>query len=153
MQKVHIEPFKFIGNGLRTTNEHNQATKEIAELWQRFIENNTLEKIPNKVDATIYSMYTEYEVDHTKPYTAIIGCRVKDLNQIPEGMIGISIAGGTYIKTSAKGDLMKGLIVEHWAKIWEMNLNRAYTADFEAYGEKAQNPTNAEVDFYIAIKD
>ncbi|MCH7408946.1 DeoR family transcriptional regulator [Belliella sp. DSM 111904] len=62
-------------------------------------------------------------------------------------MIGKSFDGGAYIKTSSKGDLIKGLILNHWAKIWEMNLDRAYTADFEAFGEKAQNPSDAEVDF------
>ncbi|WP_257670769.1 GyrI-like domain-containing protein [Parapedobacter tibetensis] len=153
MQKVRIEPFKLIGIGIRTTNENNQANKEIAELWQRFMGENILGKIPNKVDNTIYSLYTEYEGDHTKPYTAMLGCKVKDLSVVPEGMIGKSFEGGTYIKTSTKGDLMKGLIVNHWAKIWEMDLDRAYTADFDTFGEKAQNPSNAEVDFYVAINE
>lgn len=153
MQKVKIEPFKLIGIGVRTTNEGQKADKEIAELWKRFMGENLLEKIPNKVDYTIYSLYTEYEDDHTKPYIAILGCKVNNLDEIPEGMVGKSFKGGTYIKTSAKGDLMKGLIVNHWVKIWEMDLDRAYTADFEAFGEKAQNPSDAEVDFYVAIKE
>lgn len=153
MQKVKIEPFKLIGIAIRTTNEGQKANKAIAELWQRFLGEGILEKIPNKVNNTIYSLYTEYEGDHTKPYTAIIGCKVDHLDEIPEGMTSKTFDGGTYIKTSAKGDLMKGLIVNHWAKIWEMDLDRAYTADFEAFGEKAQNPSDAEVDFYVAIKD
>ncbi len=153
MQKVKIEPFKLIGIGIRTTNENNQASKEIAELWQRFMDGNVLGKIPNKVDNTIYSLYTEYEIDHTKPYTAILGCKVENLDEVPEGMIGKSFEGGTYIKTSARGDLMKGLIIDHWAKIWKMDLDRAYTADFEVFGEKAQNPSDAEVDFLVAIKE
>lgn len=37
-------------------------------------------------------------------------------------------------------------------KIWEMNLDRLYTADFEVFGEKAQNPANAEIDFLISVK-
>ncbi len=68
-------------------------------------------------------------------------------------MAGKSFDGGTYIKTFAKGDLMKGLIVNHWTKIWEMDLDRAYTADFETFGEKAQNPFDAEADLYVAIKE
>ena len=153
MQKVKIEPFKLIGIAIRTTNEGQKADKEIAELWQRFLGENILDKIPNKVDYTIYSLYTEYEGDHTKPYTAILGCKVFTLSEIPEEMTGKSFDGGTYIKTSARGDLMKGLIVNHWAKIWETDLDRAYTADFEAFGEKAQNPSDAEVDFFVAIKE
>ncbi len=153
MQKVKIDPFKLIGIAIRTTNEGQKSDKEIAELWQRFMDENILEKIPNKGDYTIYSLYTEYEDDHTKPYTAILGCKVSHLDEIPEGMTGKSFDGGTYIKTSAKGDLMKGLIVNHWAKIWKMELDRAYTADFETFGKNAQNPSDAEVDFYVAIKE
>ncbi len=153
MQKVTIEPFQLIGIAIRTTNEGQKGNKEIAEQWQRFLSEGILDKIPNKVDDTIYSLYTDYEGDHTQPYTAILGCKVEKLDEIPEGMTGKSFAGGTYIKTSAKGDLMDGLIVNHWAKIWKMELDRAYTADFEVFGEKAQDPSNAEVDFYIAVKE
>ena len=153
MQTVKIEPFKMIGIAIRTTNEGQKADKEIAELWQRFLGENILDKIPNKIDYTIYSLYTEYEGDYTKPYTAILGCKVSHLDEIPEGMVGKSFDGGTYSKTTTKGNLMEGLILNHWAKIWEMDLNRAYTADFESFGEKAQNPSEAEVDFYVAIKE
>ena len=31
-------------------------------------------------------------------------------------------------------------------------MKRDYTADFEVYGEKAQNPENAEVDIFVAVK-
>ena len=48
---------------------------------------------------------------------------------------------------------MQGLIVKQWEKIFELDLNRTYLADFEIYGEKAQNPLAAEVDFYVGIKD
>ncbi|EZH73785.1 transcriptional regulator [Aquimarina atlantica] len=153
MQTIKIEPFKLIGIEIRTTNENQQASKDIADLWQHFLGDHILEKIPNKEDNTIYSLYTEYESDHTKPYTTILGCKVTSLEKIPEGMVGKSFDGGTYIKSSAKGDLMKGLIVNHWSKIWEMDLDRVYTADFEVFGEKAQNSSDAEIDFYVAIKE
>lgn len=152
MQTVAVKPFHFIGIGLRTTNENNQAAEEIGALWQRFLGEQVLSNIPNKVDDTIYSLYTDYEGDHTQPYTAILGCKVTTLDTIPEGMMGKTFAGGNYVQTSAKGDLMQGLIVGHWAKIFEMNLDRAYTADFEVFGAKAQDPSNAEVDFYVAVK-
>jgi len=151
MQKVNIEPFNLIGISIRTTNDNGQAEKDIAALWGKFMSDNMLEKIPNKIDPTVYSLYTNYEGDHTQPYTAILGCKVTSLDQIPKTMIGQSFKGGNYLKTSAKGDLMKGLIVNKWSEIWEMKLDRAYTADFEVFGEKAQNPNNAEIDFLIAI--
>lgn len=35
--------------------------------------------------------------------------------------------------------------------LWNSDLPRKYTADFEIYGEKAQNPENAEVDILVAV--
>lgn len=152
MNKVKIEPFKVIGISVRTTNENNQAAKDIADLWGKFTNDKILEAIPNKIDNTVYSIYTAYESDHTKPYTTILGCSVENLNDIPNGMIGQSFDGGNYIKLSAKGDLMKGLIVNKWTEIWKMDLDRVFTADYEVFGEKAQNPADAEIDFLIAVK-
>jgi predicted transcriptional regulator YdeE len=152
MQKVNIEPFKVIGIAVRTTNENGQAAKDIAGLWDRFMSENVLAAIPNKIDTTIYSLYTDYDGDHTQPYTAILCCRVSDLKTIPGGMVGKSVSGGSYVKLTSRGDLTKGFIVEEWSKIWQMNLDRKYTADFEVFSEKAQNPVDAEVDFLIAVK-
>ena len=152
MENVKIEPFKVVGIMVRTTNENGQAAKDIAELWGRFINEKVLDAIPNKIDSTVYSLYTDYNGDHTQPYTAIIGCRVNNLDNIPDGLVGKSFDGGNYIKITARGDLTKGLIVNEWTKIWKMDLERIYTADFEVFGEKAQNPVDAEIDFYIAIK-
>lgn len=153
MEKIKIEPFKLIGISIRTTNENGQAAQEIAELWGKFMSENILSAIPNKVDSMVYSLYTDYEGDHTQPYTAILGCKVKTLKSIPDGMIGKSFNGGIYVKSTAKGDLMKGLVVNHWSKIFEMEWNRTYIADFEIFSERAQNPSDAEVDFYVGVKD
>ena len=135
-----------------TANENEQAAKDIGELWNTFMSEGILEKIPNKVDTTIYSIYTEYESDYTKPYTTILGCKVESTTTIPKGMIAKTFKGGNYTKFVAKGDLSKGVVYKEWSKIWNTDLEREYTADFEVYGEKAQDPTNAEVEIFIATK-
>lgn len=152
MNKVKIGPFKVIGIAVRTTNENGQAGKDIPVLWEKMISKNIVNSIPNKIDNTIYSIYTDYEKDHTKPYTTVLGCKVENLDNIPEGMVGYTFDGGEYLKFTTKGDLSKGLVINEWLKIWEMDLNRTFTADFEVYGEKAQNPSDAEVDIFIAVK-
>lgn len=151
MQKVNIEPFHFVGISVRTSNNNGQAAEDISALWQRFMREDIVAKIPNKKGIEVYSLYTDYEGDHNKPYTAVIGCKVENLNNIPQGMFGKSFEGGTYVKTIAKGDLMKGLIVNQWMEIIDMNLDRTYVADFELFGEKAQNPANAEVEFFVGV--
>ncbi len=153
MEKVNIKAFTVIGVSVRTTNENGQSAKDIGELWNKFMSEGIIEKIPNKIDNTILSIYTDYESDHTKPYTTLLGCKVENLNEIPKGMIGMEFKGGIHTKFTAKGDLTKGAVYVEWSKIWKMDLKRTYTADFEIYGEKAQNPTNAEVDIFVAIKE
>ncbi|GAB5524794.1 MAG: GyrI-like domain-containing protein [Roseivirga sp.] len=151
MQNVRIEPFNLIGIAVRTTNENNRAAGQIAGLWERFLTEKTLEAIPNRVHNHVYSLYTDYEGDHTQPYTAILGCCVENLDDVPEGMVGKSVAGGNYVKISAKGDLTKGLIVNEWMKIWDMGLDRAFTADYELFDENEKNPMDARVDFLVAV--
>ncbi len=37
MNNMKVEPFKVIGIAVRTTNENNQAAKDIPLLWEKFI--------------------------------------------------------------------------------------------------------------------
>jgi predicted transcriptional regulator YdeE len=147
-----IPSFSIIGIAVRTSNENGKAVKDIPALWQQFMSNGLLEKIPNKLSHDIYCLYTDYEKDHTKPYTTIIGCKVAHLNEVPEGMIGKAITSGSYDKQVVKGNINEGLVYNAWLKIWDSKLERVYSTDFEIYGEKAMDPNQAEVDIFVAIK-
>jgi len=152
MQTLRIDTFHIVGIEIRTTNVENKGADEIAAMWGRFLSEGLLQKIPNKVDDTIYSLYTEYENDHTGAYTAVLGCKVANTDTVPEDMVCKRIDGGNFAKLSAKGDLTQGLIANKWSEIWEMDLKRTYTSDYEVFGEKAGNPADAEVDFLIAVE-
>jgi len=152
MSNQNIQKFSVIGISVRTTNENGQAGQDISALWNTFITEGIAEKIPNKIDSSIYCIYTEYEKDHTKPYTTILGCKVANLNTIPAEMVGKTMEEATYTKHIAKGNIFQGIVFNEWTKIWNSDLDRTFTADFEVYGEKAQNPENAEVDIFIAVK-
>lgn len=148
---MEIKKFNVIGISVRTTNENGQSAKDIPALWNQFLTEEISTKIPNKTSNDIYCIYTDYEKDHTKPYTTILGCAVENLNEIPNGMTGTTIEGNHYQKFIAKGNLAEGIVFNEWLKIWNSDLNRSFTADFEVYGEKAQNPSDAEVEIYIAV--
>lgn len=151
MLKQTIEPFSIIGLSIRTTNTNGKSAIDIPMLWNEFISGQVAEKIPARIDDTVYCVYTEYEKDHTRPYTVILGCRVPDLDEIPEGMKGITIEAGDYYKRKAKGDISQGAVFYAWAAIWNSDIPRAFTSDFEVYGEKAQDPENTEVDIFVAV--
>ena len=151
MNQVIIEPFTIVGISVRTTNQDGQAAQDIAALWNRFLEESLAAHIPNKVDKSIYSVYTDYAGDHTQPYTVVLGCRVSEGAIAPDGMVAKHVSGGTYQPFVAQESLSQGAVYQAWVSIWNADLNRAYTADFEVYGEKALNPEDAEVDIYVAV--
>lgn len=152
MNNVTIESFNVVGLSIRTSNDRGQSAKDIPALWEKFMSEGIASKIPNRSDGNIYCVYTEYEGDFTKPYTTVLGCKVDNLTEIPEGMKAVTIPESVYKIYTAKGKLDSGIVVHEWIKIWNSELDRAYVADFEIYGVKAQNPEQAEVDIYIGLK-
>ncbi len=151
METETLKEFYVIGISVRTTNENGRAGIDIPELWNKFMSENLIEKIPNKIDNTLYCIYTEYEKDYTKPYTTILGCKVSSIENIPNEMVAKTFENENYRKFIAKGNLLQGMVFGEWTKIWNTEIDRKYSADFEVYGEKAQNPENAEVDIYISL--
>jgi predicted transcriptional regulator YdeE len=152
MNTQTIEKFHLIGVAIKTENKPGKAEQDIPALWGKFMSEGILQNIPNKIDDTIYCMYTDYEGDYTKPYTTIIGCRVSSLEQIPEGMMGKMVETASYVKYTAKGNIMQGAVQGVWQEIWSSDLERAYAADFDVYGDKAKNLEDGEVDIFVSVK-
>lgn len=148
---MHIPSFYLIGISIRTTNENQQAAQDIPALWQRFMENNMASEIPHKLSDELYCVYTEYEKDYTRPYTTVLGCKVSSLDQIPEGMSGWQIPESDYQIFRASGKQDEPFVLNEWMRIWDSEIKRRYTADFEIYGAEAHHPEQAKVDIYISI--
>lgn len=150
--KTTKQELYIVGIEVRTTNENGQAAKDIPALWNRFMQEGIADRIPNKTDATIYALYTDYESDHTRPYTTILGCHVKSLDNIPEDFTVKIVPESNYEQFVAKGDLTQNAVIDVWMEIWNSDLLRAYTTDLEIYGGKAVNPTDGEATILIAVK-
>ena len=150
MTTATLGAFHIIGISVRTTNVNNKALKDIGELFGNFVGQNIMEKIPNKMAEDIYCVYTDYESDFNGAYTAIVGCKVSSLNDIPTGLIAKAIPDSKYQVYRSTGKLSVSLS-KTWEGIWNTDLNRRYSADFDIYGEKAIDYENAEVDTYVAI--
>ena len=130
----NLEAFNVIGISVRTSNKDGNARKDIGALWKRFMSEGLMNNIPSIDSDEIYCVYTEYESDANGPYTAIIGCKVKDLNSIPEGFIGKLIPAANYHVYNSSGNLNDS-VAETWQLIWSTELQRAYIADFDVYGK------------------
>lgn len=59
------------------------------------------------------------------------------------------IPAGKYAKFSVRGYMEKA-VVEAWGEIWQMDLDRSFTGDFEEY--RNDDIKDCDIDIYIAIK-
>ncbi|HEX4004097.1 MAG TPA: GyrI-like domain-containing protein [Candidatus Acidoferrales bacterium] len=155
---VEQAEFTVIGISARTTNASEMSGKGvIGPVWGRFMKENLLSMIPNKVDSSVLAVYTDYESDANGAYTFILGAKVNSADDVPSGMIARKIPAARYaVFTSEKGPVAK-VVPETWAHIWGLPKSapggsRAYRADFEVYDQRAADPENSEVDVYVGIK-
>lgn len=140
----------FIGLELRTSNEECSSAMPIHK--ERFFKENIPAKILNKINNDLLALYTDYEGDHTKPYSWVLGYEVLNLDEVPNGLVGKEIPESKYVVFTTQGEFPKGLIAT-WQAIWKSNLPRSYTSDFEVYSSNFEPYKNPEVKVYIAIDD
>ncbi len=148
---VELEERIVEGLEIRTTNQNGQAIHDIGMLWQTFFETGVYHNIENKVNHKTIGLYTDYEKDYTKPYSFVVGAYV-------HGKIGLKntvqkvIPKGKYAKFVIVGDVQKS-VGEAWEKIWNMDLKRKYTCDFEEYQNETEDMQNQKIHIYIALED
>lgn len=74
---MHEPGFRVIGISTRTANAIEISGRGvIGKQWDRFMKEGLLGKIPDRVDANILALYTDYESDHSGAYTFILGAKV-----------------------------------------------------------------------------
>lgn len=138
-----------VGIELRTNNE--ECSLAMPAHKNRFFEENVPSKIPNKINGNILALYTDYEGDHTMSYSWILGCEVPNLDEVPEGLVGKVIPASKYAVFTTQGEFPQGMIAV-WQQIWQTELPRSYTSDFEVYRNDFDPERNPEVKVYIAIE-
>ncbi|HMT02466.1 MAG TPA: GyrI-like domain-containing protein [Burkholderiales bacterium] len=153
MKNLYIEPFNVMGITIKTDNTNQKCSKDISELWKKFINDNIIDQISNKIDDSIYCIYTDYEGDYTNQYLVLLGCKVSSSDFIPDGLVVKKIGGGNYNMHIVKGNILQGIVLKQWKSIWNSNISRAYTCDFEVYNKDLNNHENTIVKIFVAIKD
>jgi predicted transcriptional regulator YdeE len=151
METTTITSFNIVGIAVRTSNQNGQSAVDIPQLWDRLLSENIKAQIPGRVNNTVYALYTDYEGDYTQPYTTVLGYRVEQVINTPPEFTAKTIDAGPYLSFTASGKLEDGIVFAQWQKIWNTDLPRAYTADFEIYNERAFHSNNAEVKILIAV--
>jgi predicted transcriptional regulator YdeE len=158
--KVVEQPeFSVIGIQVRTSNAKEiTGGGEIPKQWGKFFKEGIAEKIPNKVDSTIYAVYTSYASDRNGEYDFIIGMKVNRVSDVPPGMVAKKVPKGKYaVIPTAKGPVAQ-VVPQAWQRVYSLEDNkqlggaRAYKADFELYDQRSRNPQDSQVDLYVGLR-
>lgn len=151
---------KLVGLSVRTNNknEMDPQTAKIAELAGQFWNQNVASQIMNRKNPGVtLSVYTEYDSNEHGDYIYFIGEEVSSFGNIPNGLRELIIPAAKYQKFTTPSGEMPEVVIHAWQQIWKMTADdlggeRAYSADFEVYDERAHTPASTSLDIYIGIK-
>ncbi len=148
---VILEEKTVVGLMVKTTNHNGQAMADIGATWAEFMKQNAYPAISNKVNTKSIGLYTDYEGDFTKPYNFLACCEVIEAVEPPVKMTVKTIPQGTYARFVINGHVQRA-VGEFWGNLWNMQLDRKYTCDFEEYQNNSADMENQEIHIYIAVR-
>lgn len=149
---VELEEKVVQGIKIRTTNQEGKSMQDIGTTWQKLFAEGIYEKIQNKVNNKTIGLYTEYEGDYTKPYVFVAGTEVSNKEENNNEIVSKIIPKGKYAKFVIVGDVQNS-VGQAWQEIWNMNLKRKYTCDFEEYQNNSEDMQKQEIHIYIAMEE
>lgn len=143
--------FTIVGIDMRTTNRNGESLRQIPAFWQKFYHDHVIQKIPSVINPNrVYAVYSDY--DEQGYYSMLIGVEAKEQEQLPSGLVSMSVPSSKYAMLTAKGSIPYA-ISNTWDYVFshEFPHTRAFRADFEVYDERSRAVRDAEVDLYISI--
>ena len=147
------QPIEIIGIELRTSNDGGRAFAEIPPLWGRFIEENIVVQILNKLSRDIYGVYNNFENEGENNqglYTLTIGCPVAPGTEAPEGFSKVIIPASHYLQFPVEQG-RQDKVIDVWQKIWAISENEkrnwSFRCEFERYS------ASGEIDVFIGTSN
>ncbi len=138
--------------GISADTSYKDSLEDIPKLWEEFNKEGFADSILDKKSEDVYAVYHDYESDFKGSYQFFIGYIVDKNKNVDLPLKKLDIPEQKYAVFPVKGDFPKCLI-DTWEAIWESDIERKYTFDFEKYTESSSlDESNSELDVYISIK-
>lgn len=151
-QHIIGEPIHIAGLAIITTNADGSAARDIPALWERFGSMDIGAQLTGLTGTDIYCVYTAYEGDYLQPYTTILGYRISEpMAALPDGYAQVSIKPGTYRQFRTNAPIAENAVFQAWLEIWNSDMVRAYTTDFEIYDTAQLQQGIAKTDIFVAL--
>lgn len=150
--------FTVVGIQVRTSNSKEMTSEGvIGRQWHRFMSEELIEQIANRVDSSIVAVYTEYASDHNGDYTYVLGAKVSAAKDLPPGMVAKKIPAGRYAVFISEKGRVEQVVPAIWQRINSLPKSasggdRAYKADYEIYDQRSANPQDARVEVHVGTR-
>ena len=141
---VNLDEKILVGVSAITGNNDPKMGEVIGGLWEKLYQGGVSATIKNKINEYAIGLYSDYIDDK---YSVTVGNEVAKVEN-DELKVKV-IPAGKYAKFSVHGHMVKA-VAQAWEKIWQMNLDRRFTGDFEEYLNCDWE--NADIDIYVALK-
>lgn len=148
---AHKPSLKIIGIECRTSNALTDAPIDIPRHWQKLFDEEILSRIPNKMSSEFVALYCDYASDHTGPYSFVMGSQVSSLDDIPSGMVAKILPATSYAVFHVTGEYPSS-IINTWNAIWNSDIKRTFTGDFQVYPATFNQDKAKELDLFLAIQ-
>lgn len=122
----------------------NDDAADIERLWERFRTTDVAARVPAKLSDDIYCVYHAYEGDQRDPFQMTIGCKVPDGAAIPDNLGEARVPAQPVVIYDASGE-QPATLIQTWQKIWNSDIPRAFSADFEIHDSTDPNSVTIHV--------
>ena len=141
---VELEQKTVVGVSAITSSADPNMSAVIGGLWEKLYQGGVNAVIKNKMNEYAIGLYSDYSNDQ---YCVTAGNEVSKAEN--DELTVKSIPAGKDAKFDIHGHMEK-VVAQAWRGIWEMDLNRSFTGDFEEYLNS--DGDNADINVYIALK-
>ena len=141
---VELEQKIVVGVSAVTSNADPKMGEVIGGLWEKLYPGGVNASIKNKINEYAIGLYSDYSGEN---YTVTAGNEVSKPEN--DDLTVKIIPAGRYAKFSVSGHMVEA-VASAWEKIWQMDLERSFVADFEEYLNSDWE--NALIDIYVAVK-
>ncbi len=128
------EALHVIGIELRTSNA--EAMHTIPPFWQRFQQGDVLARLPHRLSADVFAVYTHFEyagLNNEGQYSLVIGAAVPPQTEVPQGLVRVVAPAGRRALFSVEGG-RPDKVGEAWFGVWQRSdLPKTFVADYERY--------------------
>jgi len=145
---------KVIGIELETTTEYELVRVDLASLWKKFNVKSFKKKIHDTISDDFYIFYHNYNPNNRNEFTLLVGCLVKTLENVPQGLTGREFTSQKFVRIISASKSINDI-----HEIWNhfntrlISINRKFSYDYIELKSTKDNYFFDSVKLFVSINE